>query len=96
MSRKKRLLQKLVRKKRRKKQMKEIRRLFQHRNDYTAIWKCEHCKKELEAWGYRDTNFDVNVIPNAICPNCNKSAKGETKEQQIKRLGRFYELYKKF
>jgi transcription elongation factor Elf1 len=63
-------------------------------SDFVANFECEHCHHKIEAWGYIDNNFEENVIPNAICPICGKSSKGETKEMQIKRLNRTYELKK--
>lgn len=78
--------------------MKEIKRLFVNRNDYKSIWECENCGHTYEGWGYSDRNFDDNVIPNAICPKCSKSALGETAEEQMKRLGTDipYQIYKSF
>ena len=56
------------------------------RNDFWADYECEHCGHKLNnTSGYSDNNYFDNVIPNAICPNCNKSSKGETKEEQIAR-----------
>lgn len=72
--------------------MEPIRIIYVSRNDYKAIFECECCHKKYEAWGYDDLYFDNKVIPNAICPNCNKSASGETKEEQQKRLGRTFRL----
>lgn len=46
--------------------------------------------------GYSDRNFDENVIPNDICPKCGKSRSGETAEEQEKRLGNTYKIYKSF
>lgn len=68
--------------------MKEIRRIFVRLNDYKSVWECEHCRHSYIGWGYYDWNFDWNVIPNAICPKCGKSALGETAEEQMKRLGK--------
>lgn len=73
--------------------MKEIDTLFVSRNDYKSLWECEQCGHQMTAWGYSDRNFDENVIPNAICPKCKKSASGETEEEQQKRLGRVYRLH---
>ena len=60
------------------------------RNDFKAIYECEHCGHEFEGWGYADGNFFVNVIPNAQCRECGKNTLGETKEETEKRLGRHY------
>ena len=63
--------------------------------DYYADFECEHCgHKSLGVPCYNDANFDNNVIPNALCPKCNKSSSGETKEEQEVRLGRTYRHYK--
>ena len=48
--------------------------LQQHRRDFTAIYKCEHCKHEIQSNGYDDTNFHKNVIPNFKCEKCGKKA----------------------
>lgn len=76
--------------------MREKETLWVSRNDYKSIWECEHCGHTFEGWGYSDRNFDENVIPNAICPKCSKSRSGETAEEQEKRLGRTYKIYKGF
>ena len=63
--------------------------------DYYADFECEHCgHKSNHVPCYDDANFDNNVIPNALCPKCNKSSSGETKEEQEVRLGRTYRHYK--
>ena len=72
--------------------MNEIERLYVSRNDFESKWKCEQCGHIMTAWGYNDNNFYENVIPNAICPVCGKSASGETAKEQRKRLGRTYRL----
>jgi len=48
--------------------------LSQHRRDFKAIYVCEHCGNEDEGWGYDDSNFHQNVIPNMVCKKCNKKA----------------------
>ena len=63
--------------------------------DYYANFECEHCgfiSKHVRC--YDDDNFDNNVIPNALCPKCNKSSGGETAEEQRQRLGRTYRHWK--
>ena len=56
------------------------------RNDFWADYECEHCGYKLDdKSGYSDDHYFDKVIPNAICPNCNKSSSGETKEEQIAR-----------
>ena len=52
--------------------IKEIK--SQHRRDFTAIYVCEHCGHEEEGYGYDDTNFHQNVIPNTKCGKCGKKA----------------------
>lgn len=48
--------------------------ISQHRRDFTAIYKCEHCGFQKEGSGYDDANFHRNVIPDMVCPNCGKKA----------------------
>ena len=52
--------------------IKEIK--SQHRRDFLAIYECEHCGYEEEKSGYDDANFHLNVIPDMVCPACNKKA----------------------
>ena len=63
---------------------------YSNRNDFKAVFMCEKCKHEFEAWGYSDTNYYNYVIPNAICPNCGLNSNGETEEQLKARTGRTY------
>lgn len=46
----------------------------QHRRDFHAIYKCEHCGHESKSSGYDDRNFHENVIPNMVCSGCNLKA----------------------
>lgn len=47
----------------------------QHRRDFTAIMKCEHCDNEQPLnSGYDDANYHQNVIPALKCKACGKSA----------------------
>lgn len=48
--------------------------LSQHRRDFTAIYKCEHCGHEDRRPGYDDTYFHSNVVPSMCCPTCGFSA----------------------
>lgn len=48
--------------------------LSQHRRDFRATYVCEHCGHEVEGYGYDDTNFHQNVIPNKKCEKCGKKA----------------------
>lgn len=54
--------------------MRIIRIMRQHRRDFTAIYKCEHCGHEVEANGYDDAHFHNNVVPGMICSECKKTA----------------------
>lgn len=51
--------------------------ISQTRRDFHAVYVCEHCEHEMESYGYDDTNFHQNVIPNMVCPKCNKTAPNE-------------------
>ena len=42
----------------------------QNRRDFQAIYECEHCGHTHEGYGYDDTNFHNNVIPNMQCDQC--------------------------
>lgn len=68
--------------------MKLVRTTFEHRHDFEGVFKCEHCGHEMRAWGYDDSNFFNNVIPNVQCPHCNLNSHGETFEETKARLGR--------
>ena len=46
----------------------------QSRRDFTAIYVCEHCGFEKKGYGYDDTNFHQNVIPEMKCDKCGKIA----------------------
>jgi ribosomal protein L37AE/L43A len=48
--------------------------ISQHRRDFTAIYKCEHCNEERKGTGYDDTFFHENVVPNMGCNVCDKTA----------------------
>ncbi len=52
--------------------IKEI--VSQHRRDFQAIYVCEHCGKEEKGYGYDDSNFHQNVIPNKICKSCGEKS----------------------
>lgn len=47
----------------------------QHRRDFQAVYECEGCGAEDRSYGYDDSNFHQNVIPNMKCKGCDKSAK---------------------
>lgn len=48
--------------------------LNQHRRDFSAIYKCEHCGLEEEGNGYDDKYFHEEVIPSWKCSRCGQSA----------------------
>lgn len=48
--------------------------ISQNRRDFRAIYECEHCGDEHEAYGYDDHNFHHNVIPGMRCPKCGRTA----------------------
>lgn len=48
--------------------------VFQHRRDFEAIFECEHCGNEEKIWGYDDSNYHNNVIPNMLCRKCGKKS----------------------
>ena len=50
----------------------KINNIFnQYRRDFRADYKCENCGHiEYNKYGYDDTNFHENVIPNMKCKKC--------------------------
>lgn len=52
------------------------KRVSQHRRDFTAVYKCEHCGEESEGSGYDDTYFHEHVIPRRECKGCGKASDG--------------------
>ena len=48
--------------------------ISQHRRDFSAIYKCEHCDHEEEGNGYDDAYFHKAVIPAMKCKECGKAA----------------------
>lgn len=48
--------------------------LSQHRRDFRAIFKCQHCGHEEEKNGYDDRYFHHTVIPDMKCPECGETA----------------------
>ena len=47
----------------------------QNRRDFRADYECEHCGNiEKDKYGYDDTNFHLNVIPNMKCKKCGETA----------------------
>ena len=52
-----------------------IRKIIsQHRRDFTAEYKCEHCGHTETGSGYDDTNFHQKVVPSFSCVKCGKTA----------------------
>lgn len=46
----------------------------QHRRDFIAIYKCEHCGHTETGSGYDDEYFHNSVIPIMECKSCGKVA----------------------
>lgn len=46
----------------------------QHRRDFQAIYVCEHCGDEHQDYGYDDSNFHQNVIPQMKCEKCGNTS----------------------
>lgn len=65
---------------------------YRNRNDFKAVFHCEHCGHEFESRGYSDANYYENVVPNAICPKCGKNSRGETEPELTARVGRTYRI----
>jgi hypothetical protein len=57
--------------------IKEI--LNQSRRDFNAIYECEHCKTQVQDFGYDDFYFHNHVVPSMICSSCNKKSNNEYK-----------------
>ena len=47
------------------------------RNNFTAIYRCEHCGYKVPAWGYNDDYFHNTVVPNVHCESCGKKSNGQ-------------------
>ena len=43
------------------------------RNDFWAVYECEHCGAKEKGTGYHDMNFHKNVIPKKPCAKCKKT-----------------------
>ena len=63
---------------------------YRDRNDFKAVFRCERCGDEFEAWGYSDAYYYDNVVPNALCRSCGLNSRGENREQLTERTGRVY------
>jgi protein-arginine kinase activator protein McsA len=48
--------------------------IWQDRRDFRAIYICENCDYEIESYGYDDSNFHKNVIPEMECQECGEKA----------------------
>jgi primosomal protein N' len=59
--------------------------ISQIRRDFYANMICEHCGHiENNVSGYDDNYFHGNVIPNMLCPKCNKKASDNYRPLQTK------------
>ncbi len=58
--------------------MKLLRKIRQHRRDFTAIYQCEHCGHEEQGDGYDDAYFHQQVIPRMTCSGCGRDAADDT------------------
>lgn len=68
------------------------KKIRQHRRDFWAIYKCEHCGYETdEEAGYDDANFHQNVIPNRKCPECGESSNSKRSDKTVIRKTRYPE-----
>ena len=54
--------------------MKISKIISQSRRDFTALYECEHCNAKVEGYGYDDSNFHNNVIPNMKCSSCGEKS----------------------
>lgn len=55
--------------------MELIEKIDQFRRDFTGLYECENCKKQIELKGYDDRNWHDKVAPEIKCPNCFNSTK---------------------
>lgn len=55
--------------------MKLIKKIEQFRRDFTGLYECESCKKQVELKGYDDRNWHNKVVTEIKCPNCFNSTK---------------------
>lgn len=65
---------------------------YSNNNDFKADYECPLCHHRFSGWGYSDDNFYVNVLPNALCPECGLNSHGETETELKARLGRTYRI----
>lgn len=63
--------------------MKIYQVLDSHRNDFAAIYQCEHCERvAFYQYGYSDSKFHNEVIPAMKCPWCGKNRDGNLDEKR--------------
>lgn len=61
--------------------------LSQHRNDFTATLKCEHCESTQKLGsGYHDAYYHEKVIPAIACHACGKRRDGEKGQSEFANL----------
>jgi len=59
--------------------------LQQHRRDFTAILKCEHCKETQKLnSGYDDSYYHQEVLPKIKCKSCDKVSGEDYTPQETK------------
>ncbi len=46
-----------------------------YRNDFQAVYTCEHCGHSQEGYGYNDDYFYDHVIPTMTCKKCGRSSR---------------------
>lgn len=63
----------------------------QHRRDFTAVYKCEHCGHTYEGSGYDDRNFHENVLPDRECQECGESSNSKRSDETVTRKPRYPE-----
>ena len=72
--------------------MEIIKIISQHRRDFTAEIKCEHCSTiRILNDGYDDAFYHNSVIPNMNCEKCNESSISKKSEVPPRRLKPLYE-----
>ena len=58
--------------------------MSRHRNDFYAIYECEHCDHVTkEGTGYNDDRFHNDVIPAWHCSGCDKNRAGVSNKRKI-------------
>jgi len=56
-----------------------VRKISQHRRDFTGTYACEHCGYTIVIpGGYDDAYFHQNVIPAMRCRKCDKTGTNQT------------------